>query len=218
MGIRHDAATDRLSRTASAPGLPVTVLGWSCLRVDRNDFSSVFRAHSGGGGTTCYNIATGSSGETLCIFTPAGGTVIGTAPFVVNTWLPWAATISAVSGTLYLANASTGVLSSATAAITAGVPDAYTIGGRSPGDPNEWWNGSHGFLRLLTGVLTPGALVDELFNRRSRHPNIWADYDFIDGSLLDISGNSRHLTAGSTATAADEDPPIGPSDRMLVMF
>lgn len=215
MAVRSDAASDRVSYTASSPPNPsggFTATWWAYLSVDRNDFSTMLRLHSSSGGSTTMNVATGGGGETPCIFSPGNtGGVVGGRPLVVGQWSRVAVTVTGTSGTIYVADTNVGATTSATGTVSGGsAPTGFTVFGRAPADASEWFNGRMAYLRLWATVLNQTQIEAEW---AAASPvvtsNLWASYPLLTHTdINDASGNGRHLTAGSTSLTTEADPPV----------
>lgn len=216
MAVRFDAATDRVSYTASNPPDPATaftVTMWVYLSVDRNDFSTLGRWHASSGGSTRLTLATGSSGETPCIFSPGNTSgVVAAETLTVGQWSRVAVTASGTSGTIYLADTNTGPTTSSTGTVSGGsAPDGLTLGGRAPSDSSEWFNGRLAYVRLWSAVLSQAEIEAEWASTTPvRTANLWAHWPLATHTdLTDHSGNGRNLVAGSTATTTEDGPPLG---------
>lgn len=218
MSQRSDQATDRVTYAASPPPSPATAFTatfWARLRVDRDDFSTMMRLHSASGGSTTVNLATGSSGTTPVVVSPGNtGGIIGADPLVVDTWLMLAITSAgtgATDGKLYTrtVGGSTNVV---TGQVSGGAtPDGITLFGRSAGDSGEWFNGGLAYVRVWSAVLTQGEIEAEWASAtRVRTSGLWADWPMLT-NINDISGNGRHLSAGTTALTTEDNPPLNAS-------
>jgi hypothetical protein len=215
MSQRADQATDRVSYTASPPPAPATaftVCFWARLRVDRDDFSTMLRLHSSSGGSTTVNLATGSSGTTPVVVSPGNtGGIVGADALAVDTWRMIAVTIAgtgATGGKIYTKSigGSTNVV---TGQVSGGAtPDGITLFGRSVGDATEWFNGGLAYVRIWSAVLSQAEIEAEWASATIvRTSGVWANWPMLT-NILDISGNGRHLSAGSTALSTEDDPPL----------
>lgn len=219
---RFDAASDRVSYTGgTAP--PDTATGvsftcWANLSVDRDDFSTIWRLWSAALGTR-VNLATGSSGETPCLFSP-GDSVIGALPLIVNGWRALGAAISGATGTIRVAPADLSAVLSASGGVSGGATAAgFTLGGRDTSDSDEWFNGRIAYPRLWAGELDGAEMLTEWSSLAPvRSAGLWGAWEL--PSLTDVSGNGRDLTAGSTALSTEDGPPIasGAATRFLPFF
>lgn len=215
MAVRFDAASDRCTWTGTAPtpssGLTITY--WAYLSVDRNDFSTMIRLHSSSGATTNLNVATDASGELPCIFT-AGGSSSGPQSLPIGSWARVAVTVTGTTSTVFVALGAAGSTQSQAGTVGSNAavsPDSgYTVGGRSPGDSSEWYNGRLSYLRIWSTVLTQSEIETEWASPTPvRTSLLFADYPLLSASdLTDHSGNSRHLSAGTTAVTTEGDPPV----------
>jgi hypothetical protein len=209
---RFDAAGDRISYTgATAPPDTATGMAFTCwvyLSVDQNDFSTVLRLHAASGGTTRLTVATGTSGETPCLFTPGNTSgVISPMSLVVGTWRALGVSCTGTTADLATVQTASGTVSGGATAT------GFTLGGRSSSDATEWFNGRLKYPRLWSATMTQSEMVSEWGSTTPvRTSNLWGSYVLSGpGDLSDTSGNARNLTAGSTAVTAEAGPPIDPA-------
>jgi concanavalin A-like lectin/glucanase superfamily protein len=214
VAAQFDAASDRVScASAPNPASGVTFVAWFRIDTDRNDFSTIMRLHAAGGGSTTLTLGTGGDGVTAQVFS-AGGTVAA-APAVVGDWYRVAYTIAGTDVVLYLA-AATGPTAVFTGAVSPGAtPDGLTVAGRSVGDSDEPLTGTLGNVRLWSGAVSNQDQVEAEWAAPAavRASGLWADWP-LAADLLDASGNGRHLSAGTTAVAFVDGPPL-PADAEL---
>lgn len=215
MSLRADQASDRVSYTASPPPPPATAFTatfWARLRVDRDDFSTMMRLHSSAGGATSINIATGSSGTTPVVVSPGNTSgIAGADALAVDTWRMVAVTVSgtgATDGTIYT-RAVGGSTNVVTGQVSGGAtPDGITLFGRSAGDAGEWFNGGLAYVRVWSAVLSQAEVEAEWASATIvRTSGVWANWPMLT-SIDDVSGNGRHLSAGTTALSTEDDPPL----------
>jgi hypothetical protein len=215
MSNRFDAASDRVSRAGGSPDpqTAFTICGWFYLSVNRADFSTLARIHASSGSTTRLTLATNTGGLRPAVFTPGNtGGVLAVDSFSVGAWLWVAVTQSSTTAIIYTCTSAGGTLNSASGTSSGGAaPDGYTFGGRSSSDASEWFNGRAAYVRLWSVVLNTTELAAE---RDSTVPvktaSLYADYPLtVFTDLTDHSGNARNLTAGSTSTTTEADPPLG---------
>ena len=217
MAVRFDATTDQIERT-TAPDIGTsgfTFTAWVYLAVDRNDYSTMMRLSAGGG--TRGNVAADSNGQTLAYFT-IDGSLTSSTTMTAGNWYRVAISIpstggSTATGTLYTATAA-GATSSASGTVSAGNDaDRVTIGGRGNGDTSEWWNGRVAHARMWEAALSQAEVEAEWASTTPvRTSGLWADWPLlVHTDLTDASGNGRNLSAGSTATTTEADPPLGGS-------
>lgn len=215
MSQRADQASDRVSYTASPPPDPATaftVTLWARLRVDLDNFSTLLRLHSAGGGSTRVTVTTGSSGITPIVVSPGNtGGIIGGDPFAVDAWRMVAVTIGgtgAADGKIYTKSIG-GSTNIATGQVTGGsMPDGLTLFGRSAGDSGEWFNGCLSHVRVWAAVLTQAEVEAEWGSATAvRSSGLWAAWPMLT-NINDVSGNGRNLNPGSTALTTEDDPPI----------
>jgi hypothetical protein len=140
----------------------------------------------------------------LCAQSPA----TETTPITGGTaaWYQVAAVhTSATSVTCYAAAAGN-TLTSQVATVTSVTPAKLYVGGDSY--PGEFWGGRIGAFKMWNAALSQAEVTLELaqFNP-VRATNLLRCHTF-KSDILDTSGNSNALTAGSTAVTFDTDPPI----------
>lgn len=216
---RFDAANDRISYTGPATP-PDTTTGmaftcWAYLSVDLNDFSTIIRMHAASGGTTRMTLATGSSGETPCIFTPGNTSgVISPMPLVVGTWRAVGVSCTGTSGSIYVASADLSTVQTSSGTVSGGsAVTGFTLAGRAPADSSEWLNGRLKYPRLWSATMTQSEMLAEWGSTTPvRSTSLWGAWVLSGpGDLSDVSGNGRDLTAGSTPVTAEGGPPIDPA-------
>lgn len=211
MSTRFDAATDRVSHTASSPPSPATactITAWAYVAVDRDDFSTFARLHSGA--TTVLTWATSSDGTSGPNYFTGGGTVTNATGFAVGAWRKIAITCSGTTANSYIATP-TGTTEVDSGTVSASAPTGITLGGRSPTDATEWFNGRLAYVRVWSAVLAQTEIETEWASTTPvRTSGLWADWPLTDSTdLTDHSGNGHNLTAGSTAVSTEADPPLG---------
>ncbi|KOV86064.1 MULTISPECIES: LamG-like jellyroll fold domain-containing protein [unclassified Streptomyces] len=215
MSQRADQASDRVSYTASPPPNPATALTvtfWARLRVDLNDFSTMMRLHSASGGSTTINLAAGSNGTTPVVVSPGNTSgIVGGDELVVDAWRMIAVTVAgtgATDGRIYTRTVG-GTTNVTTGQVSGGsTPDGLTLFGRSPGDAGEWFNGGLAYVRVWSAVLSQAEIEAEWASPTIvRTSGVWANWPMLT-NILDVSGNGRNLTAGTTALTTEDDPPL----------
>jgi len=214
MAVRFDAATDRISyngpTTPPAPATAITVTMWAHLSVDRNDWSTFLRIWNAASSTVGTFITT-TTGTTLQYAT-GGGTNTPGFDLTVGQWSRLAFTVTGTQCRAYGAPATGNTVTSQTTVSGAANPTGFTLGGRHPADPAEWFNGRLAHVRIWPTTLTQTEIEAEWASTTPvRTADLWAAYPLSSASdLLDASGNGRHLTAGTTAVTTEDDPPITP--------
>lgn len=213
MSGRAAVAAARVSRN-TAPSLAT----WSaCCWVRQtavhagNLFHPVFRVEAGGGSAAILGFK-GTNGRTPFLYSGSSPVGISGVEYPLNTDIFLGITMNA--GAAQIIHGSKALqLSKATGTVnTAGTPDTFTLFGRSPSDATEWFEGIISNFRVWSGVvLTDSEFIAEAqFMNRVRNTSIWAEWPLAAASLLDVSGNARHLTAGASALIVDIDPPVRP--------
>lgn len=215
MASRSDAATDRVSYTASSPPDPqagFTFTCWAYLSVDRDAFSPIIRVYTVSGDTTRFNLSTASNGTSVAIFTANNtGGIIGTDALTVGSWLFIAATQAGTGSTdtiLYTATP-TGALNAVSGLASGGSSaTGLALFGRSAGDGSQWLNGRIAYARYWSTVLTPIEIAAE---RTSLTPvkttSLWASWPLTDSTDLTDHFSTHNLVAGSTSLSTEDNPP-----------
>ena len=219
MAVRFDAATDRISYTASNPPSTTafTITAWALVAVDTDTNATIARLHASTGGSTIATWATGSDGLSGPNYFTTGGSISNATNFTVGSWRKVAICATGTTGKSYVATVGGGTeVDSAT--VATGQPTGITLGGRSSGDGTEWFNGRLAYVRVWSTELTQSEIEAEWGSATPvRTANLWADWPLtVHTDLTDHSGNGRNLTAGSTATTTEADPPITTTNTGVV--
>jgi hypothetical protein len=209
VAVRFDAETDAYVQTGGLPSGDVfSFTVWIYISTDRDAFSGVFSLS--GPDSTRTQLCTLSNGTTLCLFdNNNNGGGIGEFVQSAATWYRVGVTVNGANAAFYHGTA-TGALSSATASnwTASTSPTAFRLA-RQVGS-NQFWNGRLAAFKMWHGAeLTASEIADELTQYvpvRTADLGRW--HPFINAELVDYSGNGNTLTAGSTATATEEGPPI----------
>lgn len=208
---RVAAVTQRVSYTGgTAPPDTATGMAFTCwvrLRVDRNDFSAIFRMWSAVLGTR-VNFATGAGGETPGLFSSGNtGGVISPLPLVVDVWRAIGCSISGTTGVIRAAPDTLTPVSSASGTVSGGATAAgFTLGGRDTSDTAEWFNGAIAYPRLFPTVMSEAEMLAEWASLTPVRSDAWAGWAL--PSLVDQTGQGRNLTAGSVPLGSEDGPPI----------
>lgn len=214
MAVRFDAETDALKRTGglglTSDATPWTYCGWFCRRVDRNAFTGAFYI---GDGTTSFgeSIDTDGTGDPITSMDINGTDQIVGPNWVDDQWYFLAVTNTGTTKTFYWKADGVGSLSSGqdtTIDTTQLINCTQLWVGDVPWSA-EWFNGSVCCARLWNAALSESELLSEANSatavRTSNLQGAWRLETAAD--LADTSGNSRTLTAGSTAVATDAAEP-----------
>jgi hypothetical protein len=194
-----DAATDRVS-VAQAPALTTwSICAWIKPAASAS-FQPIVRVEAGGGTAMVF----GLKGLTPSLYSAASTTGINGSALTIGQYVFVAATRNGTAAALYWGT-NPGSLSKVTGTVNStGTPDTWTVWGRSPSDGSEWFSGTVDYLRTWAGtVLTDAEVAAEGASATVVKAGTWGNWPFGDNgsggvSLSDISGNARHLTAGST--------------------
>lgn len=213
MAVRFDAATDRVSYSASNPPAPsagMTITAWAYLSADQNNNTTFARLHAASGGSTVGTFATSSDGTSGPNYFSTGGSVTNATGFVVGAWRKVAWSASGTTGKSYVATVGGATEVDSGTVATGTAPTGITLGGRSAGDSTEWLNGRLAYVRVWSAELSQAEIEAEWASTVPvRTANLWADWPLsVHTDLTDHSGNGRNLVAGSTATTTEDGPPI----------
>lgn len=212
MATRFDTATDRISVAATLPdpATAITVAGWAYVAVDTGTNATLCRIHATSGAATTVTFATNGGAPAGVGYFTAGGSIVSSTQSPVGAWRQVAFTCAGTAGNVYVA-APGGVTDhdSGTVGGTA-APTGLTLGGRSPVDGSEWFNGRLAYWRVWSAVLSQAEIEAEWASAVPiRTANLWADWPLeTHTDLTDHSGNGRHLVAGSTATTTEDGPSL----------
>lgn len=210
MATRFDAASDRATYSGGSGAPPTPSAGWAAswwayISTDMNTFATMLRLWAGG---TVLNLAMGGSGTAPGAFT-GGGTVEIDAQCSVGSWYYLGYTVSGSTATVYVFDDTGALFDSATGSIGGGTPTGLTVGGRDASDPDEWFNGRISRMRIWSATRTQAELAAEQF---SDDPvitaNLWEHYRLTGAGDLTGAAGGHDLTAGSTATTTEDDPPL----------
>lgn len=215
LAVRFAANNDRMHFPGAPadPAAGVTVTAW--IRVDdRNDWSTFFRlyAGTGTGGSTTVTWALAADGLGGPGYYTAGGSVELSGGVTEAAWHPVAITRLGTTGWVYRRGVDGAGPTAVTSGTVAGItpPTGIGIGGRSPEDGTEQYDGRLAYVRVWTTQLAQSQIEAEW---ASRVPvvtsGLWADWR-LQGvtDLADHSGAGRHLTAGPTAVTTEAGPPV----------
>lgn len=210
MAARSDAATDRVSRTTAPSLAAVTVCAWAKIGVTHagNLFHPIMRVEASGGSAMIFGFK-GANGRTPSLYSGSSTTGISGTEVALSTYVFVAATMSAGAAQLFQGT-TPGSVSKVTGTVnTTGTPDTVTVFSRSPSDGSEWLEGTLAGVRMWTAVLSDAEIAAESLSLTAvRTSGLWASWPFAAAALTDASGNSRPLTAGSTALSSDTDPAL----------
>jgi len=212
MAVRFDAADDRISYTATLPDPTsggITVLGWWRIRVDRNEYSTYCRISSSGGANTVGTFASNPDGLGVTYYTAGGSVTVGYSG-VVDEWFGAAFVVNGTTCTVY-ARPEGGATTTTSGTVSSSVPNHFCVGGRAVADPIEWFNGDAAYVRMYSGLLTQAQIESEWNSSEAvLKTGLFGDWPLTEASNLnDISGNGRHLTAGSTPVSSETGPGMG---------
>jgi hypothetical protein len=219
MAGRSDAATDRCSRATAPSMATVTIAAWAKVVNSASPlFHPIMRLSDAGDATLWIVGFKGANGRTPSVYSASNTTGISGAEVALGTWVYVAATLSGTAAQL-LTGTVPGTLSKVTGTVGSGTPTQFGVFGRSAADGSEWLDGSIAYLRVWTSVLSDAQIAAE---SQSATPvvtaGLWGHWPFAAAALTDTSGNSRNLTAGSTALASDTDPTLTTGHTINVGF
>lgn len=205
MAVRFDASTDVLTATTGLfTGDVCTVLCWGRIAVDRNDYSNFVSVQVDD--SRKVSLTLDSDGTTLRAFDGglAGPTGIG---LTVGTWYAMAAVVNSTTCDLY-AGTSPYSLSTSSGAFgpVAGTVNQMLLGNNAFG---FYLDGDLANVKLYNAALSAAEVSAGLIQYVPlRTANLLHWYPLLNVNLTDFSGNGNSLTAGGTATAFADGPPI----------
>lgn len=205
MAARFDAATDQLSATTSlTDGFSITF--WGKISVDLNAFSTFYNL--GQAAFTNFSlIQTGTDGVTARI-TAQGGNDNPMQAMTVGSWYRFGVTKSGTTLNAYMGPA-TGALTTYGPYTTAITPAyGFLVFGASDTAGSEFLNGCIASIKVWNSVAISAAEVESELQRYVPIRPTTRSYPMIGAEVTDYSGNGLNLTAGSTATATEDGPPI----------
>lgn len=212
MAVRFDAATDRISiaDTLPDPAMAITITGWAYVSADTGANATMCRVHAASGGSTSITFATDGAAPAGAGYFTGGGSITSSTQSPVGAWRKVAVTCTGTSGNLYVATVGGGTDNDAGTVAGAASPTGLTLGGRSPVDGSEWFNGRLAYWRVWSAALSQAEIEAEWASTTPvRAAGLWADWPLeTHTDLTDHSGNGRDLSAGSTAVTTEAGPPL----------
>lgn len=208
MATRFDADTDRISYAGSVPdpASGFTLTAWAFLSVDRNDNSTFARLFAG---STTATLATDTNGTDGPAYFTAGGSLVATTDFVVGEWRKVAYSCTGTAGKVYAATPAGATEVVSGTVVGAASPTGITLGGRSPSDATEWFNGRLAYVRVWSAVLSQAQIEAEWVSATPVvTTNLFADWPLADASDLTDHFGDHDLVAGSTAVTTEDGPPV----------
>jgi len=205
MAVRFDATTDRYETTTGLPPTVYTAMCWYYISVDRNAYSLLWELQYNG--RTVINSPYITASKAIEVWD--GNQFKMTLQGATVGWQRLALAVgTGGDATLYHGTATGALaLSSTTTLIgSAATVDKLMIGN----DPlDQWFNGRVAAYKMWNATLTQAEIEREFETYQpARTANLLRWHPFINAELVDYSGNGNTLTAGSTATATEDGPPI----------
>lgn len=217
MAAQFGVASDRVSRSGAVPDPTAgfTLVAWARVDTDTDASATLARVWTAGL-TTVATFATGTDGLTGPNYFTGGGSVSSGTNFVVGEWRRVGFACLGTAGTVYAATplGATEVDNGTVAGNP--TPAGITLGGRDTADSSENLVGTLAYVRVFPGKLTQAEAEAE-WDSPTAVLAAWADWP-LTSDLNDISGNGRHLSAGSTPVdfVAGPDLPSDPATAELV--
>lgn len=211
MSVRFDANTDRVSYVGGAgdpPSATFTVTLWAYLTaIDPGAAISVYRRYTSGGSGRGQIGSEDTADPTVMWWSP--GRSFG-HDLTVGQWSRLAIVVSGGVATSYAATAAGATVTASGSSGTVTAANLITLSGVSAGDGSEWLNGRLAYVRTWSAALSQAEVEAEWASASPvRTADLWADWPLtVHTDLTDHSGNSRHLTAGTTATTTEDGPPV----------
>jgi hypothetical protein len=215
MAAFADVATDRVSRTTAPSLAGFSFCCWAKQTAVHagNLFHPMIRIEASGGTAAIFSFR-GTNGKTATLYSASSTTGIAmTGEQTLSTYGFFGFTMNSGPAQLFWGT-TPGTLSKVTGTVnTSGTPDTLTLFSRSPSDGSEWLEGTLYGVRCWAGVVlsdiemaAESQLAPSVSGPAARTSGLWGSWPFTAAALTDVSGNSRNLTAGSTALTADTDP------------
>jgi hypothetical protein len=222
MSVRFDAASDRLSYSASNPPSPnsgFTVTLWAWVSVSRGDYSTLVRLWAASDSNVPLTFDTDSNGLNGPHYFSTSGIVNGSLNMAVGEWRKLAVSRSAGGTGKTYAALSTG-LTTVTSGAIGSIPDpiGITLAGRTPAEANEWFNGRLTYVRVWSRELSQAEIEAEWASATPvSTTGLFADWPLESAAdLTDHSGNGHTLVAdateGPTSVTTAPGPPLA-ADR-----
>lgn len=215
MAIRTNGTNGNyLSRTTGMPNWGnFTMLGFTKISVDRNNYSTFYQI---GGGGKLIGVQTNTDGTTVLQFADNGafsGVSISGGSFSVGTWYGIGSTMSGYSFKTFIYNLATGAVTS-TASTATGNYNTGTIATIKIGDDeySEPLNGCFSSFKLWDTVLSDAEIETQmgLFSPVVRLNNLIGFFPMYGASkatsLFDASGGTTLSETGSAMTVEDGPP------------
>lgn len=205
MAVRFDASTDVYTATTGMPtGGTYSFTCWVCLDADQNNYTAVVEFQQGADvGLWLEAFADGTTIGLGSVSTDMAG---GRAT-TVGQWSRFGVSLNGTSCTL-VHGGDSGALTTSSGTLT-GIPTAPTKLFVGSDEYNAWLNGRVAAFKVWNATLTTAELAVELTQYVPvRGANLLRWHPWVGAETTDRSGNGNDLTAGSTATATGDGPPI----------
>lgn len=205
MSVRFAALTDNYTATTGIPsGNTFTVTFWAYLTVDQNNFVGLFRLQTTGAEVL---IDTDSDGTTLKVWDDVSNAAgFGAFAMSIGTWYQVGLVVNGAAATSYIGPGGGSLTTTSVANFTPPNPPTNLAIGS---DTGAFLNGRIAAFKLWSAALSATEVTAELAQfAPTRNVNLLRYHPFHVAETTDYSGNGNTLTAGSTATATEADPPI----------
>lgn len=206
MSVRFVSNSDGYLSTTGQPTSPAyTFTFWTYLSVDQNTYTIILQLHDALATTNAMMFGTDADGTTLGLFDRDSATVFASqVAATIGTWYQVGIVVNGGTTTLYTAPAGGSVTTwsgAVTWATTFGNIDISSIG--------NGLNGRVAAFKMWDAALTSTEVSAELAQFDPlRVSNLLRYHPFHVAEITDYSDNGNTLTAGSTATTTEADPPI----------
>lgn len=208
MAVRFDAFTDGLFRTVSfAAAGALTISMWIYLVVDTNAIATPAMSGDSGSGNAGPWLQTDADGTTLRARNADGSASLGGLTMSVATWYRVAIAASGTNSSFYTGTfggtltVASGTLSRPTTADSLYFGSYFNI--------SDLTNCRLANIKVWTAQLAQAEIEADLAQYAPvRTTNLIGWYPEIGAETTDRSGAGNNLTAGSTATATEDGPPI----------
>lgn len=210
MAVRFNAATDAYSASNGAPGgSAYSGVLWAYCLANPGGGSVLYLAATSGG--NAWYLCTNLAGDTLYLADDNVGA--GGIPFTLNTWWQLGFVVSGTAVALWAGTLGNTPTKYTTTSVSAIIPTRLYIGSDEWGG---WWDSRVAGVKLWNVALTDSQVLAEFTQFKPvSTAGLLRYHRFTSASTADDSGLGNILTAGSTPTDTEADPPGVPEILIL---
>jgi hypothetical protein len=203
VSVRFAAATDAYTAGNGAPGgSTYSGVCWAYATANPAGGSVLYLAPTATGQNAWYLCT--NSGSTQLFFSD-NNVAPGGYAFALNTWYQLGFVVSGTSVAFFAASLGSALTKYTATSVSAITPTRLFLGSD---EYSGWWPGRLAGVKLWNVALTDDQMTAEFTQFRPVSPTGLLRYHrFVSASTADDSGLGNTLTAGSTATTTDADPP-----------